>query len=358
MGDYFSDCDIEVVDIQPLMRRQYLASLINLFWVLWLYGKEIVRGRKCLWACFWRTPFMHRKIRALVQKRFGNRDWLFTFQIQSLYDASIPGVPHFVYTDHTHLANLDYPSFHEGDLYHRKWVESEREIYANAATTFVWSSNMIDVLVNRYGIDPEKTMCVYAGPNIEVPQTAEQASTEFGRRILFVGVDWERKGGPDMLAAFERVRASVPEASLTIVSRFCPDRSEWPHGVRFTGRIPLPAVADEFSRADVFCLPTHLEPFGIVFIEAMAYAMPVVSTRIGALPDLVEDGVNGYLIAPGDVDTLAARLTALLSDRNRLATMAAESRRRYDNCYSWDSVFGAILGRISARTGFALESLT
>lgn len=343
MVKYFPDFDVEVVDIQPLIRRRRLTSAINGLHTLWLYSRNILSGRLRFRACFWRTPYIHRAIQKLVRTQYGQSDWAFTFQIQSIFDGSIPGIPHFVYTDHTHLANLEYPTFDPGDLYHADWISCEREIYANSDIVLVWSTNMVRVLVDEYAIDTDKVRCVFAGPNSDVPDRLEAARRDRqARNILFVGVDWQRKGGPDLLSAFSSVRDRIPDAHATIVSAYAPASSEWPPGVTFTGKVPLSGIAEYFEHADIFCLPTYVEPFGIVFIEAMAYGLPIISTRVGALPDLVEVDKNGYLIEPGQTQELSEYLLTLLTNDRIFAAMSHESRSRYDTLFNWATIFANI----------------
>jgi glycosyltransferase involved in cell wall biosynthesis len=316
---------------------------------LWLYHRGILSGRRRFRACFWRTPYIHGATRQLIRNQYGKFEWDFTFQIQSLFDGSIPGTPHFVYTDHTHLANLEYPTFNKKDLYHPSWIVCEREIYAHSDLTFVWSTNMVRTLVAAYNIDSDQVRCVFAGANANVPEASEIVLKEHkARNVLFVGLDWERKGGPDLLAAFSVIRAQYSDAQAVIVSAYSPPRETWPPGVTFTGKVSLAAIATHFENADIFCMPTYLEPFGIVFIEAMAYGLPIVSTRIGALPDLVEDGVNGFLVDPGNVQGLSEHLTRLLEDERVFTNMAREARSRYDRIFNWSAIFTNIRAQVYA----------
>ena len=208
---------------------------------------------------------------------------------------------------------------------------------------------MVRTLVTKYKLPEDRVMCVFAGANADVPPLAESVSPKRNpRRILFVGIDWERKGGPDLLKAFEQVRKQFPQAELAVVSSYEGPQDATVPGVTFAGRVPLGEIGTYFQNSDLFCMPTHLEPFGIVFIEAMAYGLPIVSTRIGALPDLVEDGINGYLIAPGDVPALIRTLTNLLEEQVRFREMARAARLRYDDKFNWTAVFSAIRTRIQS----------
>lgn len=85
-------------------------------------------------------------------------------------------------------------------------------------------------------------------------------------------------------------------------------------GVRVIGRVPLEEVAGYLQQASIFCLPTLREPFGIAFHEAYRYRLPVIGTRIGAIPDFIQDGETGFLVPPGESAPLAQALVRLLDD--------------------------------------------
>ena len=82
---------------------------------------------------------------------------------------------------------------------------------------------------------------------------------------------------------------------------------------------------------DVLVLPSYEEPFGTVLAEAMAVGTPVVATRVGGLAEVVQDGVTGRLVAPGDPAGLAAAGLEVLRDRDRMGAAARERARRFDS---------------------------
>src|SRR5690606_13395744 len=116
--------------------------------------------------------------------------YVFSFQLQSLFDASLPGLPHYVYTDHTHLANLEYPQFDRRKLHTPAWIKLEKSVYDNARRVFTRSTNILRSLVRDYGCPPEKLKCVYVGVNVKTSDLAKAEKGIEGKNILFVGLDW------------------------------------------------------------------------------------------------------------------------------------------------------------------------
>lgn len=96
--------------------------------------------------------------------------------------------------------------------------------------------------------------------------------------------------------------------------------------VRFTGSIGHDDILPMFRSADVFCLPSFSEGVPVVLMEAMAHSVPVVTTRIMGIPELVEDGLSGLLVAPGRVDVLVEALIRLVRDADLRQQLGARGR--------------------------------
>lgn len=335
LKEQFPDHEVHVLDVSDVVRRRPDLILVNSIATILLYGKDIAQGRKKFRLAFWRTPYIFRQIKRLVQNRLAEGTYAFSFQMQSLFDASIPSLPHFVYTDHTHLENLNYAADGARNLYAPAWVRLEKEIYRNAAITFVRSSNVQRSLIEQYGRPSEKIVLAYAGSNALVSPVKTENSDYRQPVILFVGLDWKRKGGPDLVEAFKRVLELCPKARLILVGA-TPD-VQIPN-CELVGKVPPEQLDSYYQKASVFCLPTHQEPFGIVFIEAMASHLPIVATRVGAIPDFVEEGKNGFLVEAGDVAGIASALLRLLQDPNLCRTFGEHSFRITQDRYSWNAV--------------------
>jgi len=157
-------------------------------------------------------------------------------------------------------------------------------------------------------------------------------------RILCVAHLYPRKGVDTLLRAFARMTA---EAVLRVVG-IGPESERLAHlaralgitsRVHFLGHLPFAALAAEYRNAAIFALPTEQEGFGIVFLEAMASSLPIIATRVAAVPEVVADGVTALLVDPGDETALARAIENLLDDadlRTRLGKAGRTHVARFD----------------------------
>ncbi len=148
-------------------------------------------------------------------------------------------------------------------------------------------------------------------------------------RVLFVGGDFRRKGGEELLAVWESSGLS-DGAELRLVTSWPLVESRLPPGVRVVPGVSAytPEWAREWADADLFAMPTRAEAFGMVFQEAAAAGLPAIGTRVGAIPEIVVDGETGILVPPGDVGALAKALTAMVDDAGVRERMGAAARER------------------------------
>ncbi|MCR9108306.1 glycosyltransferase family 4 protein [Marivita sp. XM-24bin2] len=157
-----------------------------------------------------------------------------------------------------------------------------------------------------------------------------------GLTALFVGRLAGVKGVPILIDAIARLGKTYPDLTLRLVGDG-PDRKALESEVAkrglqdriiFLGYRSQAEVAEELARADVFVLPSFAEGVPVVLMEAMASQVPVLTTRIAGIPELVEDGVSGRLVPPGDVEAFAEALDALLSDAELRQAYGAAGRAK------------------------------
>lgn len=154
------------------------------------------------------------------------------------------------------------------------------------------------------------------------------------RHILFVGRLMREKGVDLLLDALSRLKGDwactiVGEGIASEQIRAHARSRGVDHRVTFAGWLTGDALAEALQAATVVAVPSRWpEPFGIVGIEAMAHARPVVAFRVGGIPEWLDDGVTGYAVAPGDVDAFAAGLGRLLDHPDEARAFGAAGRAR------------------------------
>lgn len=147
--------------------------------------------------------------------------------------------------------------------------------------------------------------------------------------VLFVGGDFHRKGGQDLLDAWERARL-WERASLVLLTGVRLERNSLSPGITVLSSVK--AYSEKWFRcwfeADIFVLPTRSEAFGMVLQEAAAAGLPVVSTGINAIPEIVTNGLTGILLKPRDVEGLGRALQQLLADSEMRFVMGTRGREQ------------------------------
>lgn len=129
-----------------------------------------------------------------------------------------------------------------------------------------------------------------------------------GVTFLFIGRDFVRKNGQAVLDAFRRVRVDRPNAQLIFVSTLPDGRKIVDPGVQHYESLPRQEILERiYPQADVLLLPSRAEGFGLVLLEAMSFGLPVIGVNAWAMPEIIENGSNGFLVNPhGDlVDELS-----------------------------------------------------
>jgi len=260
------------------------------------------------------------------------------FQMGCLWAPPRVGTaPLYLLLDFTNaIAQAEFPNWapFRSKMAARRWLEAEGEVYRRASRIFTASARVRQSLLHDYGIAAENVSVVGLGGHVEGSKDGEKQFD--GRTILFVGRDFERKGGPLLLQAFRGVRATIPNARLVIVG---PTARGSEPGVDWIGPVSNRRQLSElFAAAHVFVMPSWCEPFGHVFVEAMNHRLPCVGTNTGGIPDIVGHGVTGYLVERGDVEGLTAAVVGLLSspDSSRALGKAGFVRAAAD--FSWPVV--------------------
>ncbi len=161
--------------------------------------------------------------------------------------------------------------------------------------------------------------------------------------LLFIGAMGRLKGERDLIAALGRVLSVAPQFRLSMLGhgaqpilQLCQQAGLLPF-IEHLGPVPLEQRTAFFKRASIFVLPTYAEGLPVAVLEAMAAGLPVIATRVGGIPELIEDGVEGYLIEPGDIDALSQRIIQLINHPEQRQSMGARAQARAQQ-FDWEKI--------------------
>lgn len=197
-----------------------------------------------------------------------------------------------------------------------------RGIFSQARGFVAWSKWAKQSFVEDYGCREQDVAVIPPGIDVELFRPSEREDRELPR-VLFVGGDFARKGGDLLLEVWKkRFRG---KAELALVTRA--DIPEEP-GVRVYKNLSANSkqLLELYASSDIFALPTVADCYSIVCEEALAAGLPIVTTRVGGIEDLIDEGETGYGVPAQDGDALGDALEALLQNPGRRHEMAKKAR--------------------------------
>ncbi|NLX14848.1 MAG: glycosyltransferase family 4 protein [Phycisphaerales bacterium] len=241
-----------------------------------------------------------------------------------------------------------YPHFSNLWEFNKRSGERAEAAAIEKAKALVYSSSWAArSAIEHYGACPERTHVIHLGANFdEVPHRnviLSRRSIQKDRfELLFVGGDWRRKGGDIALGVLARLQDRGIACTLTVAGSR-PHGRVATTGVRFAGfldkntKAGMKALSQLYLQADVFLLPTRNEAAGIVFCEASAFGLPVVSTRTGGVESYVEDGMTGFLCQHEEgIDGYADRIERLVTNPDEHFRMSVNARDKFERELNWD----------------------
>ena len=194
-------------------------------------------------------------------------------------------------------------------------------------------------LVNEVGLDPDVVEVVANGvPGPEIPKSRGRGGSVV--TILYAGRLGDRKGVGELIRAASQLRdrddwklcvagnGDVDSYVALARSVGIGDR------VEFTGWIDSASLRERLQSAEIFTLPSHAEGLPLSVLEAMAYSCAIVTTPVGNIADAVDDGINGILVTPGDIDSIAQALARLLDDPDLRVRLGDSARNTWAERYS------------------------
>jgi glycosyltransferase involved in cell wall biosynthesis len=255
------------------------------------------------------------------------------------------GLRQFAYLDSTFNSWATY-STRRGDWKARLYQDSdegERQAFHQMEHLFTIGEYLRDDLVSHYGLDPSKITAVGTGRGMIRPYFGDK---DYARpMILFVAkARWEDKGGPLVVEGFHKARQQVPGLRLVLVGQEQYQKlARGIEGVEAFGFASLEKLQSLFEEAALFAMPAVNEPWGLVYLEAMACRAPIVALRRNAIPEMTDNGHLGFCLARGTADEFAQTVIEALSDVSKLRQMGIEAQQSCLSKYRWDLVVDRML---------------
>jgi glycosyltransferase involved in cell wall biosynthesis len=201
----------------------------------------------------------------------------------------------------------------------------ERRALERTPLAIAWTDTVADRI--RWIAPDTRVAVLHPGVDLRAFRPGSERRRSGPSRVLFVGGRWEQKGGPQLIEALRPLLG--PSGHLDVVTT---DEVEPVAGVTVHSGAPgSTTVSELFARADIFCLPTFVDAAPFVVVEAMASGLPVISTTINSIPELVGDA--GILVRAGDVEGLRGALETLLEDSAKRAEIGVRGRARAEDRY-------------------------
>lgn len=243
--------------------------------------------------------------------------------------------------------------------------------YLRTVDAFIYNSHTTRRAVEALaGISPHEVAHVVAYPGgdrlaLPAPILLAERAGQSPFRLLFVGNVIPRKGLHVLVDALARVGRGAGDWRLTVAGSLAVDPA-YVRRVRrlaerggigdrliWRRRLADDALVAEMAAAHVLAVPSEYEGFGIVYLEGMAFGLPALATTAGGAAEIVVDGQNGYLVAPGDAAALAGCIETLMTDRDRLARMSAAAMSDFAGFPTWaetTATLGDFLSEIARTT--------
>ena len=279
------------------------------------------------------------------------------------------GVP-LILTTHSLEPHRPWKVEQLGTAYHvSSWIE--RTAYENADGVVAVSQSMLRDVHALYGVELDRIRVIHNGIDLDEYRPTPNVATlqECGIDpdipfVLFVGRITRQKGIVHLVNAIRHIQPGVqivlcagapdtPEIAREMIDAVERARTQSSHAIIWIDEmLSKEKIIHLYTHAEIFVCPSVYEPFGIINLEAMACGTPVVASAVGGIPEVVEHGETGLLVAPEAISAteveprhpeqfardLATAVNALLGDPDLRASMAHKARARVEQRFSWQSI--------------------
>jgi glycogen(starch) synthase len=232
-----------------------------------------------------------------------------------------------------------------------------------AADAVIVQTDIEGGMLTRLGVPAERLHRLGMGVDLDRLQGGNAqrfrvANGLEGPVVTFLGVVTRDKGSVYLVRAVEQLWARGHKPHLVIAGPTVDEFDRFYHKlapairerILLLGPVQGQEKQDLLAATDVLALPSRIDSFGIVYLEAWAYGKPVIGARAGGVPDVIEDGVDGLLVRFGDVAGIAGAIETLLADPTRARAMGRRGRAKVEARYTWDHIYarlGALYERLA-----------
>lgn len=313
----------------------------------WINALQVAHPNRRVWRerFYKNVPAFRERSRraaALLRRMMERVDVV--LQVGVLFDSQWDDLqlPSVIYTDYTACLSAQRPAAGRSPFItqeREQWIDLERNAFVKATHICARSQLVRESILTDYCVAPERVTVVGGGVNfLPLPDPTRRAASE-PPTALFIGKELHRKGGDLLLKAFALTRSQIPDARLLLLTG-----DSIPAGLPLAGvEVVVPTwdrerIAALYRRADLFVLPSRLETWGDVLLEAMAFGLPCIGVAGQAMEEIIEHEHTGLIVPPEEVSALAVALIRVLSDPALRHRWGDAGRRRVEAEFTWDRV--------------------
>lgn len=329
----------------------YLEYIMS--WERRVLGRIVREASKCHFQrhiAYKRLPIVAKKQAKIATQRLDGRRFDVIVALDCVPEIAFlqTDIPVILIIDITFRLQQDYSLEYSNLLAFsvRQGEIVEQAAFQNASKLLFESSWAAHSAIEDYGIDAQKVHVIAAGANLDhIPPREQVLAKKPSKqcRLLFIGVDWQRKGGDIAFETLLKLHEMGIEAELTVCGCVPPTNITHPS----LTVIPFLDKNDErqvheieklYIMSDFLILPTRMEAFGVVFCEAGAFGLPIITTHTGGVPEVVKDSENGFLLPLNARGAAYAEVIAkIYRDEQRYAQMVRSGRAAFDERLNWDA---------------------
>ncbi len=269
---------------------------------------------------------------------------------QHLVYAKEISVPVFMISDAPWMAFKEaYKDYQELPLLANQYAKLEAAVAKKVSGVIYPTPWACSEAAVRFAVEKDKIKMIPFGANSYCKSSDEQVLVQINQRtldtvnFLFIGKDWDRKGGPLALEIVKQVNEGGIKATLNIIGSSPSIPAENQNQVNVIGYLS-PANRNDrlkletaFEQADFFLVPSHAECFGLVFAEAQSYGLPCISLNSHGIPGVVDHNKTGLLYdSTASATAIAQEIITLLKNRPTYIDMAVAARTKFKNELNWD----------------------